>query len=179
MGGDAMKRIVLHWTAGAYVASDLDKRHYHEVVQGDGSRVQGNLLPEANLNTRDGNYAAHTRGLNTGSIGLAMCAMHGAQHTPFDAGGYPITAKQLNAFAEMVAEYAETYNIPVTRKTILSHAEVQPTLGIRQNGKWDITWLPGMTRPADPVKVGDIIRSLVNEKMQPPKPWWWRFFRAA
>lgn len=49
----------------------------------------------------------------------------------------------------------------MTRRTVLSHAEVQPTLGIRQRGKWDIAWLPGMAKPGDPVAVGDRLREQV------------------
>ena len=44
----------------------------------------------------------------------------------------------------------------------MSHAEVQPTLKIAQRGKWDIIWLPGMTQPGDPVRVGDHIRGLIK-----------------
>lgn len=161
-----LKRIVMHWTAGGNNANHLDRKHYHEVVEGDGKRVKGNLLPEANINTGDGNYAAHTRRLNGGSIGLAMCGMSGAQEVPFKEGAYPILHKQVSAFVEMVAEYADTYDIPITRRTVLTHAEVQPTLGVRQNGKWDITWLPGMRRPGDPIAVGDELRALIDAKME-------------
>ena len=57
------------------------------------------------------------------------------------------------------------YNIPVTRQTILSHAEVQPTLGIKQRGKWDIAWLPGRATATDPIGCGDHLRKLVAEHM--------------
>ena len=32
-----MQRIIVHWTAGAHKASDLDKAHYHILIQGDAS----------------------------------------------------------------------------------------------------------------------------------------------
>lgn len=162
-----MKRIIMHWTAGTNKISPIDKEHYHEIVDSAGNREFGNLKPEANLNISDGVYLAHTRGLNTGSIGLAMAGMHNANDRPFSAGNYPLTQTQLNAFVKMVAEYAETYGIPVTRKTILTHAEVQPTLGVAQRGKWDITWLPDMTGPQDPVAVGDRLRAMVMDAMKP------------
>lgn len=165
-----MDRIIMHWTAGGHRATGLDRKHYHEIVEGDGTRVLGDLLPEANLNTSDGRYAAHTRACNTGSIGLSMAAMAGAQESPFRAGGYPINTKQLDAFCEMVAEYADTYGIPITRHTVLTHAEVQPTLGIWQRGKWDITWLPGLSRPIDAIEAGDRLREMIREKMRIETP---------
>lgn len=184
-----MKRVIMHWTAGTNKISPIDKQHYHEIVDGNGQRELGNLRPEANLDISDGNYMAHTRGLNGGSIGLAMAGMHGAKDRPFNAGKYPMTAKQLTAFVAMVAEYAETYNIPITRQTVLTHAEVQPTLGVPQRGKWDIAWLPDMTGPVDPVAVGDRLRQMIKDAMSPPemapwtarpvqkRPWPWSWFK--
>lgn len=162
----ALKRIIMHWTAGGKTASALDREHYHEIVESDGTRVRGDKLPEANTSTADGHYVAHTRRLNTGSIGLSMAAMAGARERPFKKGAAAITKTQLNAFVEMVAEYADTYNIPVTRQTILTHAEVQPTLGVVQRGKWDITWIPGMTKPGDPIEVGDTLRAMITKAME-------------
>lgn len=159
-----LKRIVMHWSAGGHKASELDRKHYHEIVEGDGTRVEGDKLPEANNDTSDGHYAAHTRALNTGSIGLSMAAMSGAEERPFKSGRFPITEKQLDSFCGMVAEYANTYGIDVRRDTVLTHAEVQPTLGVRQNGKWDICWLPDMSKPGDPVEVGDRLRDMVQGK---------------
>lgn len=175
-----MKRIIMHWTAGSNSASKLDCKHYHEIVDGSGTRVLGDLLPEANNSTRDGQYVAHTRGLNTGSIGLSMAAMAGAKERPFSAGKYPITPKQLQVFVKMVAEYADNYSIPITRETVLTHAEVQPTLGVWQRGKWDVCWLPDMQRSAAPVVVGDKLRQMIREAqrliVQPTrrKRWSWR-----
>ena len=94
-----------------------------------------------------------------------MAAMAGAIERPFNKGASPITGPQLSAFTDLIADLAHTYKIPVTRKTILSHAEVQPTLGIWQRGKWDIAWLPGMTAPADPVLVGDRLRVEIAAKL--------------
>lgn len=168
-----MERIILHWTAGTHSASAEARNRYHEIVEGDGRRVMGDYAPEANLDCTDGQYARHTRGLNTGSIGLSMAAMAGARERPFDAGKYPIMPVQLTAFCDMVAEYALTYDIPVTPRTVLTHAEVQPTLGVWQRQKWDITWLPGLRRPIDPIEAGDRLRALVAqeiERMRQPQP---------
>ena len=43
-------------------------------------------------------------------------------------------------------------------------------LGVRQRGKWDITWLPGMTGVRDPISVGDRIRADVYDRMSPAQP---------
>lgn len=160
-----MKRIICHWTAGSHKASATDRTHYHFIVQGDGSVIAGNMPPEANLNTADGTYAAHTRNCNTGAIGVAVAAMLGAVERPFNAGPSPITPAQVAALAALVARLAKQYGIPVTRQAILTHAEVQPTLGIAQRGKWDIVWLPDMAAPGDPVAVGDRLRKMIEQQI--------------
>lgn len=164
-----MNRIILHWTAGTNKASKLDKQHYHFIVEGDGTVVAGDLPPEANLSTKDGTYAAHTLNCNTGSIGVALAAMAGAREAPFTAGRFPITPQQPKALARLVAKLCQSYSIPVTRETVLTHAEVQPTLKIAQRGKWDITWLPGMSKPEGAVQTGDWLRGLIKAEM-PAKP---------
>ena len=164
-----MQRVVWHWTAGGHKANNTDRRHYHFIIEGYGTVVAGNHPPEANAvisNPKDGNtYAAHTRGLNTGSIGVAVASMRGAVEHPFDPGPSPISPAQIDAMVKLTADLCRQYNIPVTRETTLSHAEVQPTLGVAQRGKWDIAWLPGMDAPADPVRVGDGLRERVRQAM--------------
>ena len=76
--------------------------------------------------------------------------MVGAVERPFNAGRYPITPAQVDALARLCADLCRDYTIPVTRKTVLTHAEVQPTLGITQRGKWDVSWLPGMGARGQP-----------------------------
>ena len=167
-----MKRIIMHWTAGGHAVSATDKRHYHFIVEGSGNVVAGNHAPEANAHiakpTDGSTYAAHTRGANTGSIGVAVAAMRGAVERPFNAGPSPITPAQVDALVTLVAGLCKQYDIPVTRQTVLTHAEVQRTLGIAQRGKWDISWLPDMTAAGDPVAVGDMLRARVQEAMRPP-----------
>lgn len=161
-----MKRIILHWTAGGHKANKVDLRHYHFVVEGDGTVVNGNQPIEANArihSPRDGStYAAHTGGLNTGSIGIALAGMRGAKERPFAAGPSPITQAQVEALCALAARLSVECGIPVTRETILSHAEVEPTLGVKQRGKWDITWLPGMPGTVvDPIRIGDMLRARI------------------
>jgi hypothetical protein len=160
-----LHRIHIHWTAGAYGDIALERKHYHTIVLEDGRVVYGTHKPEANANIRDGRYAAHTRACNTGAIGIACDAMGGAKESPFDPGQYPLTWKQLRGLAIEVANLCDTYDIPVSRYSVLTHAEVEPTLGVKQRWKWDITWLPDMSRPGDPIEVGDLIRDMVREEL--------------
>lgn len=160
-----LHRIHLHWTAGAYGDIALERKHYHILILENGRAVMGDLAPEANADTSDGQYAAHTRAANSGSIGVAVDAMAGAQYSPFSTGPYPITKAQMEGLACEVANLCETYDIPVTPYSVLTHAEIEPTLGIRQRNKWDICWIPGMTRPGDPVEVGNAIRQMIRAKL--------------
>lgn len=162
-----MQRIILHWTAGRHTPGSLEREHYHFIVAGDGSVVAGTLPPESNARIVSGRpYAAHTRGANTGSIGVAVAAMVGAVERPFKTGNHPITPAQVQALVRLVADLCRRYKIPVTRQTVLSHAEVQPTLGIAQRGKWDISWIPPMAAPGNPVEVGDRLRTLIQAELK-------------
>lgn len=157
-----MKRIILHWTAGSNTASSVDKEHYHFIVNGDGTVVRGDHKVEDNLSTADGVYAAHTKGANTGAIGVAMAGMLGAEG-PGKLGKFPLTKKQWDACMALVKRLADQYKIPVTRSTILSHAEVQSTLGIKQNGKIDISFgVPGKPDLKTARACGDYMRSLLE-----------------
>ena len=153
-----MKRIILHWTAGNHRVSNLDRRHYHYIVDAKGVIHNGDFPVSANIAPKQGQYAAHTLNCNTGSIGVAVAAMAGAVERPFSPGTHPITEVQLEVLYSFCADLTQEYGIPVTRETLLTHAEVQPTLKIKQRGKWDISWLPGMESPKDPILVGDMIR---------------------
>lgn len=157
-----LNRVIIHWTGGGHKASILDKQHYHYIIEGDGRIVAGNLPPEANLNVNDGAYAAHTRGLNTESIGVSMAAMAGALDAPLNWGRSPLMPAQVESMCRWVADLCERYAIPVTRKTVLTHAEVFPTLGIKQAGKWDVRCLPGDTKLRDAVEVGDVLRKRIT-----------------
>ena len=154
-----LKLLVWHWTVGTHTANDTDKEHYHFIVNGDGKVIAGDMKPEDNISIADDRYAAHTKGANTGAIGVAFAGMLGAQERPFDSGDYPLLDEQIEAGMRLSAQLCKLYGIPVGRRTTLTHAEVQPTLGVQQNGKWDITWLPGMQAPKPPIEVGDILRS--------------------
>ena len=160
-----LHRIHWHWTAGAYGEIMLELDHYNILIDQNGAEVAGTYPPQAQANYSVGLAASHSRNANTGAIGLALDCMAGAQEWPFSAGKYPMTRAQVEALATVTARMCKRYDIPVSRWSTLSHAEIQPTLGILQKQKWDITWLPGMTRPGDPIEVGDRLRDMVRAAM--------------
>ena len=157
-----LERIIGHWAASTYAMATESAEHYHFSIDGNGAVIPGKFKPEDNLNVADGKYAQHTYHCNTGSIGVSILAMAGAVESPFNPGRWPIKLIQQDAYVKLVAQLAKKYAIPITPQTILTHAEVQPTLGIRQKQKWDITWLPGMKRPGKAVEVGDMLRRLIK-----------------
>ena len=161
-----MDGIILHWTAGADGVTPHEADSYNFLIGRDGTITPGAHPPEAQIPPlRAGAYAAHTLNGNSNRIGVALDAMAEANERPFRAGRFPITEVQLDVLVTFVADLCRQYRIPVTRRTVLSHAEVQPTLGIRQNAKWDISWLPGMDAPGDPVAVGDQLRARIRAAM--------------
>jgi hypothetical protein len=157
-----MKRIICHWTAGAYKAGDHDRECYHLLIEGNGALVRGEHGIDDNVNTRDDNYAAHTLRCNTGSIGISVCCMANAIEAPFNGGPCPMTREQWDLLAQVAAQLAKRYGINVTSKTILGHGEVQEELGIAQKQKWD-----PMVLPWDPTiakrEVGKRFRERVSE----------------
>lgn len=136
-----MERIIVHWTAGPHKATGLDRSHYHLIIQGDGTLVRGDRSIADNEAPIRGAYAAHTLGCNSGSIGVSLACMAGAVERPFSAGSAPMTRTQWDRLPAVLAALCGRYGIPVTPRTVLSHAEVQETLGIKQRGKWDIARL--------------------------------------
>ena len=100
-----MKRIIIHWTAGAPVPNSHEKECYHFLVDSLGKVRYGNHSPEDNLNCTDGNYAAHTGGGNTGSIGVALCGMMGFKDRN-NLGTCPITRIQFESTMKLCAELA-------------------------------------------------------------------------
>lgn len=128
--GRNVDRVILHWTAGGYRPSALDRSHYHFLIDGAGKAVRGIRGP--------GLYLPHTRNLNTGSVGLSICGMAGAQERPFAAGTSPITKLQWERACQAAAEILDAYGLPVSERTVLCHSEVQRVYGKTQRGKWDI-----------------------------------------
>ena len=52
------------------------------LVDKNGSVKSGKYTPEDNLNCKDGKYAKHCGGGNTGRIGIAVCCMKNSQTPP-------------------------------------------------------------------------------------------------
>jgi hypothetical protein len=157
-----MKRVICHWTAGGHKASALDRKHYHIIIEDDGNLVKGNHSIQDNVSTNDGNYAAHTAKCNTGSIGVSVCCMADARESPFNPGPAPMTRKQWETMAKVVAELCNFYKIEVKPSTVLGHGEVERTLGIQQGGKWDpmkLPWEPNLSK----TEVGNRFRALVKQ----------------
>lgn len=156
-----LERVICHWSGGAHKASGLDRTHYHIIIEGDGNLVRGMWPISANGIGKAGKRANHTLNCNTGSIGVSLACMAGATERPWNAGRFPMTPVQWATLPRVVADLCRRYGIPVTGRTVLSHAEVQPTLGIQQRQKWDYSWRPGMAAPGNPVAVGDELRHAV------------------
>lgn len=161
-----MKRVIVHWTAGGPKANATDREHYHLLVEQSGNWVRGDheiTDNEAPLDLND--YAAHTRAANSDSIGMSLCGMHGAQPEPFFPGPSPLTKSQWDEICDGLAQVCRAYNIPVTRKTVITHAEVPAELGKPQPGKWDITRLPWRPDLIGARAVGDHMRAMVQARL--------------
>ena len=91
--------------------------------------------------------------------------MGGAIESPFNAGKWPMTKKQWETLVDVLAELCKTYHISVSDKTILSHAEVQDNLGIKQRGKWDYTRLAFDPTIKGARAIGDKLRAEVKAKL--------------
>lgn len=164
-----MARVITHWTAGAYHASETDREHYHLLIEGDGRPVRGDHSIRDNLSTANGDYAAHTRRLNSGSIGVTVCCMGGAMRAPFRSGSYPMRREQYEAMALAVADLCRRYAIPVTPQTVLGHGEVEALLRVPQLGKWDpmlLPWAPGLSAR----QVGEDFRERVRALLRRADP---------
>lgn len=134
------KRIILHWTAGGYYPNNVEKEHYHYLIDKDGRVYEGNHDCEDNLNCNDNNYAAHCGGGNTGAIGVALCGMFGFKSLK-EPGKSFITKKQTETMFHLVSMLLRKYSLPLD--TVVTHALFgleNPKTSSR--GKIDITILP-------------------------------------
>ena len=159
---ERLKRIIIHWTAGTYKPNSDVLNHYHYAILENGNILPCNHRPEDNLNCQDGNYAAHTGGGNTGSIGIAMCGMYIPKGYTVKQTDYPLTKKQCEACFKFVAELADKYNITVTPETVMTHYE----FGLKNPktssaGKIDIIYLPAYPHLKQS-EIGDFIRNKVR-----------------
>lgn len=153
-----MKRIILHWTAGAYTPNATDLKHYHYLITGKGQIVKGKYSVEDNENCNDGVYAAHCGGGNTGAIGIAICAM--ADFTSRQkVGKYPITKVQCERLFKLIAELAKKYTILIAANTVMTHYEFgKAHPNTSSYGKIDIIYLPPYPQIAQ-WNIGEFIRN--------------------
>ena len=157
-----MRRVICHWTAGAYTPSENDLSHYHILIDGDGNLHRGEHTIADNEATGDGDYAAHTRGLNTRSVGVSLCCMAGAKESPFKSGSVPMKKVQWETMIEVVAELCKKYKIAVTPTTVLGHGEAQKNIGVVQNGKWDpmrLSFDPSLTKTQVGAKLREEVKA--------------------
>ena len=137
-----MKRIIIHWTAGTYYPSEFERKFFNFLVDKNGKIYNGVFKPEDNEVCKIGKYAAHTGGGNTGSIGVAMCAMAGFKDFK-NVGKYPISKIQFESTMDLCAKLAKKYNIQISPQTVMTHYE----FGLKNPkttsaGKIDIIYLP-------------------------------------
>ena len=152
------RKIINHWTAGQNIPNTTDFEHYHFIVSGDGDVYHGDHKIEANDNTADGDYAAHTGGGNTRSIGVAVSAMVGYK-SPKQLGEAPITKVQIEKMFELNAKllFKEGFK-KATPENLMTHYEFgksHPTTS--SAGKIDITCIPSYP-DVKPDECGNFIR---------------------
>ena len=197
------RRIICHWTAGAQQPSADDVKHYHYLVahmHGDtdepdddwaklvvGVPVARNMrsLSGQPSFTRDPNrgYAAHTRGFNSWSIGVALCGMRGAQdfRDPRRASGgvhpgpAPITTLQIESLIGLLVTLGAEHGLSPVKDQMFTHYEAQSLHGKPQRGKWNITWLPHRPdMPADDVGPWlreQVQRMIAGKRLDLPDYW--------
>jgi hypothetical protein len=156
-----MNRITWHHTGGGYKPNATDLRSYHRLIDGDG-RVHPGVHPiSANApgaSMAAGTYAAHTRGLNRGAIGVSVCSMVGGTwENPRSSRAFPRPV-QLEALVRETVALCRQYNIRPVREHVLSHAEVELTLGVKQRNKWDFDYQVLTVARRNPIAIGDEIR---------------------
>lgn len=162
-----VRGVVWHWTAGANGLIELERDAYNFLFDTKGNIYDGNstIAEQVMYDWRRGIGASHTLSMNTGWLGLSVDAMAGAEQTnPITWGSHPITWKGIDAMLEHTADLHKEYGFPISKWTTLSHAEVQPTLGVKQKFKWDYAVLPGDTKSRDPVEVGNLLRERLKER---------------
>ncbi len=160
-----MRRIILHWSAGRYYPTQFEKQFYHYLIDKEGKVYEGLYSPQDNLNCNDGKYAAHCGGGNTGSIGVAMCAMYGFKSRK-ECGSFLITPIQFESCMELCARLCAQYGLKVDDSTVMTHYE----FGVKNPkttsaGKIDIVYLPPYPWVAQN-DIGSFIRTKIRWYMQ-------------
>lgn len=144
-------RAILHWTGGGPRASNLERGHYHYLIeQPNGATVVGKPVAAnmRRLRSTD-DYAAHTAGFNSYSVGFSFCGMLNAREGR-RFGEFPLTEEQVRVGLRFVAIALREWGLDVTNPAhLFTHYEAQALHGVPQKVKWDITelvFLPGLTK---------------------------------
>lgn len=163
-----MKKIIIHWTAGQNQPNVDDLEHYHYLYS-DGLVISGEYKPEDNINCSDGKYAAHTGGLNTNAIGVALCGMLNFDYSTKKAD-YKISKETCESMFKHVAQLAKKYGIQINDDNIMTHYEVgqkvkenkikRTPLTSANLGKIDIIYLHAFTDVAVQ-QMGNFIRDKI------------------
>lgn len=164
---------IIHWTAGTYNANSIDKKSYHYLYDYDikdktSNVVEGIYKPYDNLNCNDGKYAPHVGGMNTGRIGVALCAMAGFINNQ-NVGNYPIIKIQFEKMCSHVAFLCKLYNLKPNDwdthyeigKKIQNGIIKKTSLNAQNIGKIDIICLP-FEPNIEQHQIGDYIRNKIN-----------------
>lgn len=138
-----LNKITCHWSAGLGVPNNADLEHYHYLVDREGLIWSGKYKPEDNENCKDGKYAAHCGGGNTGNIGVAVCGMmsYNDKKRKCDNPAHDVTPVQMEAFYSLIASLCKQYDIEI--KNVITHAEFGKTHPKSISaGKIDICCIP-------------------------------------
>lgn len=169
------QRCILHWTAGRNVASDLDRQHYHILIESRETEAGGEVLryvagvPIASNMRQLGpgdEYAAHTRGFNSFSVGVTVCGMLGAVERPFHPGPHPITPLQVKGLVDICVQLAVVYDLAPTEDHFFTHPEAETIHGRPQAGKWDLDrWPHPRTVEWQNENIGPWLRQEMSERI--------------
>ena len=152
----SLNKICLHWTAGSNTPCKTDLQAYHFVVDSNGRIYPGTHKPEDNLNCKDGNYAAHCGGGNTGCIGLSVCGMAGFNLNKKETK-YPLTQKQIETLCCLTAYLTIKYGIIIKENSVFTHYEFDRKKA-KPEGKIDITYLPYLPN-LQIIRIGGYLRN--------------------
>lgn len=171
------RTIVLHWTAGDHLPTDHELQSYHYLVShahadtpdpaDDLVAVEPGVAVRENMGDVSGHevvgdpdvdYAAHTLGYNSYSVGVALCGMRGAtDYRPdgsVDPGTSPITRKQVRCVLGFVWSLCQSWGLdPEEPENLTTHYEMEWMHGVDQyprgpgSWRWDVTWIPGLDLP--------------------------------
>lgn len=129
----SLDRIIIHMTNSPYIVAGIDKYRFHYVIDQLGNCVAGRFSPDDNSHTKTltkGTYAAHTKGLSSGSIGIGLSGSYKVSSTY--PTPYPITKKQKDALINLLVELVKKYNITPQKTTIVLSTEVEAILNVTQ-----------------------------------------------